>query len=214
MRISSQSKPGRTTLPGRLSIAVVSLAFLVMLALLYRTQMNAAAIRSETNRIATTGQGINSYTDSIIELNQTNSLESSILTRVQPLHGALTKIAVLSDGINSSVTAANSAAGSIASSAKSINASASSIRADIAVIRSTTGDINSSLAGVNTNAGRILAQAQQVQQGLAVISSNLNTTLAVTSRILRDAEGVSNAMGRTNHEAACVDNGLNGASPC
>ena len=214
MRISSQSNPGRTTLPGRLSIAVVSLAFLVMLALLYRTQVNAAAIRSETNRIAATGQGINSYTDSIIELNQTNSLESSILTRVQPLHGALTKIGVLAAGINSSVTAANSAAGSIASSAKSINASASSIRADIAVIRSTTGDINSSLAGVNTNAGRILAKAQQVQQGLAVISSNLNTTLAVTSRILRDAEGVSNAMGRTNHEAACVDNGLNGASPC
>ena len=204
----------RSRLPGRLSIAVVCLAFLVMLALLYRTQVNAAAIRSETNRIAATGQGVNSYTDSIIELNQTNNLESSILARVQPLHGALAKIGVLTSDINSSVTALASAAGSIDASAKSINTSAVSIRDDVAGIRSTTADINSSLTGVNANAGRILANAQQVQQGLAVISSNLNTTLRVTSQILSDAQGISSGMDRTNHEAACVDNGLNGTSPC
>ena len=211
---SSQSNKGLSRLPGRLSIAVVCIAFLVMLTLLYRTQVNAAAIRSETNRIAATGQGINSYTDSIIELNQTNNLESSILARIQPLHGALTKIGVLASDINSSVTAVASAAGSIDASAKSINTSAVSIRDDVAAIRSTTGDINSSLSGVNASAGRILANAQQVQQGLAVISSNLNTTLRVTNQILSDAQSISSGMKRTNHEAACVDNGLTGTSPC
>ena len=212
--IDSQASRRPTTFPRRLILAVVSLAFLVMLALLYRTQVNAAAIRSETNRIAATGQGINSYTDSIIELNRTNNLESSILTRVQPIHGALAKIGVLAAGINSSVTATASAAGSIDSSAKSINASSALIRDDIGAIRSTTADINSSLSGVNANAGRILATAQEVQQGLAVISSNLNTTLSVTRRILADAEGISAGMTRTNHEAACVDNGLTGTSSC
>jgi methyl-accepting chemotaxis protein len=214
MATSVQSNRRLTSTPGRLSIAVVSIAFLLMLALLYRTQVNAAAIRAETNRIAATGQGINSYTDSIIQLNQTNKLASSILTRVQPIHGALTKIGGLAAEINTSVATANSTAGSIDRSAKSINASAASIRDDVTAIRSTTGNINSSLSGVNTNAGRILATAQEVQQGLGVISSNLNTTLSVTRRILSDAEGIFAGVARTNHEAACVDNGLNGRSPC
>jgi hypothetical protein len=76
------------------------------------------------------------------------------------------------------------------------------------------GRINTALSGVNGNAARILATSQSIQRGVALISSNLATTRTIASQILADVTDINTRVDLTNHEAACIDNGLNGGPKC
>lgn len=90
-------RPG--PLVGRASVVVVAAIALLASVLLYRAQSSAAEIRSKTHRIATSAQGINTYTDSVIKLEETNRLAASILRSVDPLSIPLQDIAGRSDDI-------------------------------------------------------------------------------------------------------------------
>src|SRR4051794_32459717 len=97
---------------GRAGIVFVSLLTIVMVALLYRTQSNASAIRENTAAIAKSGRGINDYTDSILQLNKTNELAAAVAKSVQPLGSSLASInesaASIGRGLNSIETSAGS----------------------------------------------------------------------------------------------------------
>jgi hypothetical protein len=200
--------------PARLSILGVSTVAALALWLLYRTASNAAQVSSETQRIASSGRGINSYTDSIAQLDKTNKLTASILgslggltTNLAGIDGATRSI----DGRTSSIQASTA---SIAGSTDSIDSSERSIGSSVRSISSSVGRINTSLAAVNVNAGRILATSLSIQRGVRLISSNLAATRGITNQILAEATDIAQRGHVTDHEAACIDNGLNGGPRC
>jgi hypothetical protein len=198
----------------RLSILAVAGGVLVMLWLLYRTESNAAQVGRETRSIAASGRGINSYTDSIAQLSTTNRLAASVLASVTQVETNLAGIARAAGGIDVNSTSIQSSTASIAGSAHSIDVNQRAITASVATIGGNVGRINAALSGVNGNAGRIVTSSLSIQRGVALISSDLATTRSVTNRILADVTDVDAAVGVTNHEAACIDNGLNGGPRC
>jgi methyl-accepting chemotaxis protein len=200
--------------PARLSIGAVAAVAAVALWLLYRTESNAAQVSRETQRIASSGRGINNYTDSIAELGTTNMLAASILGSLRGVNANLSGIegATLSiDGRTSSIQRSTS---SIAGSTGSISTSERSIGSSVGSISGSVGRINTSLAGVNDNAGHILATSLSIQRGVELISRNLATTRSITDEILSETTDIAQRVHVTDHEAACIDNGLNGGPRC
>lgn len=205
----------RSVTPGGIaSIVLVLVAGLVLLYLLHRTESNAVEIRDEAADIAQSGRGINDYTDSIMQLNRTNNLAASILDSARPLDGSLTAINALAGNIDDEVASIEDNAASIDTSARSINSSAASILDDVTTINRTAATINDTAAGVNANAASILDTAGAIERGTSLINSNAATTASIVRTILGDARGIETAAVRTNHLAHCIDNGLNGGSPC
>jgi type II secretory pathway pseudopilin PulG len=84
-------------------------------ALLARTLAAAQSIDKKAQTIAVNADKINVATDSVIELNRTNELASSILSSTKPLQGLLNTL--------------DATARDIAGLAKSINATAGTIKA-------------------------------------------------------------------------------------
>lgn len=202
------------TTGGFASIVIMSIWTLVLLGLLARTQHNADEIRTKAADIATSGRGINAYTDSIMQLSKTNQLAASILKHVSPLDGDLSKIDTLAADIDSSVGGIRKNASSINGSASSINGSAKTILGDVANINRQAGSINNSLTGVNANAAAILDTAGSIERGIGLINTNASRTAAIVRAILGDAAGINAGAVRTDHLAHCIDNGLNGGTPC
>jgi methyl-accepting chemotaxis protein len=200
--------------PARLSILAVAAAAAAALWLLYRTESNAAQVSRETQRIASSGRGINSYTDSIAQLGTTNKLTASILASLRGVNTNLSGIDGATRSIDSQTSSIQGSTASIADSTDSIDTSERSIGSSVRSISSSVGQINTSLAGVNDNAGHILATSLSIQRGVALISSNLATTRSITSQILAEATDIAGRTHVTNHEAACIDNGLNGGPRC
>lgn len=200
--------------PARLSIGVVVLGALILLGLLYRTQSNAAEIRELTVQIAESGRGINSYTDSVIQLDRTNKLAASILRSVEPVDENLGGVAALASRIDGSVASIRQSSRSIDGSSASIKKSSVAIRDDVAGLSSTAASINTSLKGVNANAAAILRTAAAIRRGVEAIGTNLAATARITRQILRDARGIDTRLVRTDHLAGCIDNGLNGNAKC
>ena len=199
---------------GRASILLVAITALVMLALLYRTESNAARIKGEAATIAQSGRGINSYTDSLVLLNRTNAYAESILASVQPLSEQLSAINSQTAKINTSVGSIHGSSVSIDSSAGSIDTSSRSINGSVGQIANEVLSINGSLRGINQNAAEILQTAAELRIGVTTISSNLSSTVRVISQILAQTQNIRNGVTRTNHLAACIDNGLNGGPKC
>jgi hypothetical protein len=199
---------------GRLSIGVVLLGSLVLVGLLYRTQSHAAGIRAKTVQLAKSGRGINSATDAIIQLNRTNELAASILQSVRPVAGNLAGVGSLVSQIDSSVGSIKQHADAIEGSSSSIAQSSAAIRDGVSGISSSAGSISASLQGINANAAGILAAATAIRRGVELISTDLATTARITDQILSDAQGIHTGVERTEHLARCIDNGLNGNSPC
>jgi len=198
----------------QLSMVAVATTALLMLGLLYRTETNAAMVSRETGRIAASGRGLNNYTDSIAQLGTTNRLAADILgslgrvdANLSGIVGATASIAGKSGSIRRSTT-------SIDASTTSINASEHSIDTSVGRISTRIGELNSSLTGINDNAAHILAASLAIQRGVALINSNLATTRSITEQILADAQDIDARVQVTDHEAACIDNGLNGGQKC
>jgi methyl-accepting chemotaxis protein len=198
----------------RLSILGVAAVAALALWLLYRTESNAAQVRGETQRIATSGRGINNYTDAIAQLGKTNKLAASILASLRGVNANLSGIDGASRSIEGRTSSIQGSTASIAGSTDSIATSERSIDTSVRSISSSVGRINTSLSGVNDNAGRILATSLSIQRGVALISSNLATTRSITSQILAEATDIARRTHVTDHEAACIDNGLNGGPKC
>src|SRR5438067_2164055 len=86
---------GAAAVANLMTVAIVVVAFGTVVVLLQRTTSTANSIDHKAKRIAKTGQGINTATDSVIQLNRTNETAASILATAQPLQGKLDQIVQL-----------------------------------------------------------------------------------------------------------------------
>lgn len=200
------------------SIILMIIATIILVFLLWRTEHNAVEIRETAAGIATNGRGINEYTDSIMQLNKTNELASSILESAEPLDGALSTINSVAGDIDGAVASIQKNATSIDTSAASINKSGKTIRADAEEINSVADDIDDTAGGILKNAKDILKTAQAIERGTNAINTNAATTASLVGKILADAKGINTAAGTTNQVAACIDDTVNlgalGVPPC
>lgn len=163
-------------------LGVVVAALAAAIVLLTMTMTTAMSIDDKAEQIAKTGRGINTSTDAVLQLNETNELASSILDTAQPLEGQLNEIVSLAQRING-------LAGSI---------------------NSTAGDINSTADGINAEAADILATAQSIERGVAQINENLERTIALARAIKGDTGNILLEAIDAHESAACIDAKLGG----
>ncbi|MGH3693779.1 MAG: hypothetical protein ACRDRX_07290 [Pseudonocardiaceae bacterium] len=110
-------------------------------ALLARTLAAAQSIDKKAQTIAVNADKIDFATGSVIELNRTNELASSILSSARPLQGLLDTI--------------DATARDIAGVAKSIDATAETIKATAGTVNGTAGTINNTAGGIDNSVGTI-----------------------------------------------------------
>ena len=110
-------------------------------ALLARTLAAAQSIDKKAQTIAANAEKINVATDSVIELNRTNQLASSILSSTKPLQGLLDTV--------------DATARDIAGVAKSINTTAGTIKDTAGTINGTAKTIDNTAGGVDNSVGTI-----------------------------------------------------------
>lgn len=163
-------------------LGVVVAALAAAIVLLTMTMTTAMDIDDKAEQIAKTGRGINTSTDAVLQLNQTNELASSILNTAQPLEEKLNQIVGLAQRING-------LAGSI---------------------NSTAGTINSTADGINAEAADILATAQSIERGVAQINENLERTIALARAIKGDTGNILLEAIDAHESAACIDDKLGG----
>lgn len=159
--------------------------------LLARTVQEAQSINDKAQNIATTGRGINTATDSIIQLSRTNKLAKSILKSAKPLDSQLGGIVGTAQGIDGLAGSINSTAGSINTTAGSINGSAGRINTSAGSINSAAGSINSSASSVSGSAGRINGSAGSINSSAARINSS--------------AGSINSSVGTINDSAGRID---------
>src|SRR5919204_896109 len=114
--------------------------------LLARTMRATDRINLKAKNIARTGQGINTATDSVIQLSRTNELAASILASTQPLAGdlaAMVEQAKALDGLSGSLDASTAA----------INGTVARLLATANGMSATAGDINASTKKIAASAG-------------------------------------------------------------
>lgn len=221
-----------------LIIVLVVLAVGGAAVLLARTVMIAQRIDTKAQNIAVNGKGINDSTDSIVQLNRTNELATSILRSAKPLDGRLTavvgrarSIRALAGSIDNKAGTINSTAGSINESATtingnatSINGSASTINSSARTINGTAGTIAGSARDINQVAGRIngtaksidstaeaiVGVAKLIDRDAANINQNLTTTIGIARSIKVDTGDILGQAGAALDTAGCIDNKLDG----
>lgn len=150
---SIRSLPRRS----QLTLAAVAVIVLAALALLYRTESNAAQVSRETQRIASSGRGLNSDTDAIARLDRTNLIAGATLTSLTRVNGDLSGIEAATRRIGDKATSIHRSTQSIDGSTTSINSSEHSVDGSVNRIGAAVGDLNRSLDGVNANAAHILS---------------------------------------------------------
>ena len=180
-------------LPVLFLVVVVVAAAVVMLTL---TLIDARNINNKANKIATTGRGINSSTDAIIQLSATNNFGKSILHTAQPLQGQLDKVVGLAESIDHS--------------AISINNSGQAINGTAHAINSTGAAINGEAKGINGALGAIEPIAESIKAGVAKIDQNVEATIGIARQIAADTGPINNAVATTSRQAACIDRELSG----
>ena len=231
-----RSERGAAALSNGAVIAVVVVAGIVSVSLLARTARAANRINHKAETIARTGQGINTATDSVIQLTRTNETAGSILASAQPLEGKLNQVIGLAqsvDGlaksingsagtinatggtINGTATAINGTDGKINTTAKAIGTTAKSIAGSAGSINATAGAINTTAGQINAQAAAILDVAKRINDDVAQINKNLDGTLGLAEAIKRDSRNILGEAHTAEHYAACIDQHLKvPASPC
>lgn len=110
-------------------------------ALLARTLAAAQSIDKKAQTIAENASKIDVSTNSVIELNRTNELASSILSSAKPLQGLL--------------NTADATARDIAGLTKSINTTAGTIKDTAGTVNGSANTINKAATGINSSVGTI-----------------------------------------------------------
>ncbi len=198
-----------------LGLVVTVLVVLVAAGLLQLTASTASSINDKAKDIALTGRGINESTDSIIQLNRTNELATSILSSAVPLQGKLAEIVNQANTINGSAGSINGTAGSINGSAVSINGSAGSINGtakgiggSATSIGGAASRINGTAGGINGEAAKILDVARRIDRDVAQININLDGTIPIANAIKSDTGGIVGQAVNAKVNAACINGGL------
>lgn len=164
--------------------------------LLARTMNAAQSINAKAERIAQTGRGINTATDSVVQLNDTDEIANSILDTAEPLEGKLAEIVSLAQSIDGLAASINATAGDINSTAGTIN--------------STAGAINSTANGINAEAAEILDVANRIDADVAQINTNLDATIALARAIKGDTGNIVTQARDAHANATCIDNKVQG----
>ena len=125
-------------------------------ALLARTLAAAQSIDQKAQAIAENAGQINVTTDSVVELNRTNEVASSILSSAKPLEGLLNTvdatardIAGLAESINTTAQNIEATAGTINGTAATINKTATEIDNSVGTINDAATEINNSVGAIN-----------------------------------------------------------------
>lgn len=200
-----QPHPGDDSGAAIIGLAITLVVVLAAAGLLHRTASLAGDINDKAKTIALTGRGINESTDSIIQLERTNELATSILNSAKPLEGKLKTIVGLAGNINGLAGSINGSAGTINNSARSINGTAGGIN-------SNAKSINNTATGINGEAARILSVAQSINRGVAQINTNLDATIAIARQIRSDTTNLVKQAQRAHIKAACIDRGVGGTA--
>lgn len=229
----------RFTLASVLVLVVFLTVTTIAAVLLAETVNTAQEINDKAANIAVNGRGINSSTDSIIQLHRTNALAVSILHSAAPLQRQLATVVSLAGGIdneagsidssagtiNSSAVRINSTAHSINTDAGSINASAGSVKTSALSINSSAGLINNSAgsvegsalkiggsaSGINGNATSILTYARRINTDVNLINDNLDVTISLAGAIKGDTGNIVQEAATARSNAACIDSKVEGS---
>jgi len=207
-------------------VSVVVLAFSVLIigiaaALLAETMSTARSINQKAGTIAQTATGINTATDSVLELNRTTATASSILETATPLDGQVGEIVVLAndiDGlaksINGTAGTINGTAGNINLLATTINGSANSINGNASTILGTANTIGATAIGINGVAAEILDVAQRIDGDAETITNTVGTTLGIVEAVLQDTNNIVNQAVEAEQTAGCIAAKLAPAGQC
>lgn len=169
---------------GTIALAAVVVVLVAAVGLLIRTAVLASEIDKQSKSIATSGEGINLATKSIIRLDNTNRLGTSILDSSTPLSPNLADIVNLAASIDGT-------ASSITDSALTINGTA---------------------RGINGTAAGILDVARSINRGVETINRNVDTTVGLAQAVRSDTANILIQAQEAQKNAACIDAGLTGAN--
>jgi hypothetical protein len=211
---TEHTEPSGARMPGRLSVVVVAVVALVATTLLVRTERNAAHIRTHTARIAASARGINTSTDAIMQLTQTNERISAVLAAIAPVAGPVHRIDAQSARIADLLGAIRARTAAIESSSASIDHSAAGIRTGTTGLTTDVTTVRTRVAGANIDAAAMLAELGRIRAGIDLLNTDLPAAEAVLRGILADTGDLLHALGNTEHFASCIDNGLNGGVRC
>ena len=218
---------GAAVVANLMTVAIVAVAFGTVVVLLQRTTSTANSIDHKAKHIAKTGQGINTATDSVIQLNRTNATAASILETAQPLQGKLDQIVQIAqsiDGhagsilgtaknINGTGATVNGTAGTINKTAKTINGTAADIHATALAIDATAGKINGTAKDINAQAAAILDVARRINGDVAAINNSIDTTLGIVSAVKGDTGNILGQAQTADHLAKCINDRLGTGNP-
>ncbi len=167
---------------GTIALAAVVVVLVAAVGLLIRTAVLASEIDKQSKSIATSGEGINVATRSIIRLDNTNKLGTSILGSSTPLSPNLADIVNLAASIDGTAT-------SITDSALNINGTA---------------------RGINGTAAGILDVARSINRGVEQIDRNVDETIRLVREVRGDTANILIQANEAQKNTACIDAGLNG----
>jgi methyl-accepting chemotaxis protein len=207
-------------------LAVVLVALVTTATLLARTMRATDRINAKAATIARTGRGINTATDSIIQLRRTNETASSILESTKPLQGELTQmveVAKAVDGLSGSIDGQTSAidttvaqllatAGKISSTAGDVNATTKKLAATGATINdssrtigATTSTINATTKRINSAVAALLDVARRIDHDVTLINQKVQSGTDLDRALKADTGNLLAEVAQAQHTAACID---------
>jgi len=221
-------------------LAVVAAVVVVAAVLLQQTMSTAQSISDTAEEIRQNGRGINSSTDSVMQLQRTNRLAGSILQSASPLERKLDQVVAEARGINGVAGRIDSTAGqidgtaaAIDSTAGDINANAGSIDQSAGAIDATAGEIDTSAADIDSTAGAIASTASAIDVHAAAIdgpaagilhvarlidrdaqniNENLDVTIRLAGRVRTDTGNILREAEAAHQTGTCIDRKLGGRS--
>ena len=200
--------------------------------LLARTMRATDRINLKAKNIARTGQGINSATDSVIQLSRTNELAASILGSTKPLAGDLAAMVeqakaldALSGSLDTSTGAINgtvaqllatangmtATAADINASTKKIAASATEVDGTTTEVAATTGTLNATAKGINAHLADLLDATKKIGADVVEINKRVDLGLALDKAIRLDSGNLLAQVALTQRYVACIDRKVGGA---
>jgi uncharacterized protein YoxC len=218
------------------------LSFVVLLAvigataltglLLARTMRATDRINSKVENIARTGQGINTATDSVIQLSRTNELAASILASTEPLAGDLSAMVEhakaldsLSGSLDANTGAINGTVGQLLATANGMTATASDIdagtrkiaatsaeiEASTREVDTTTGTLNATARGINAHLAELLDTTKKLRADVVEINKRVDYGLALDRAIRIDTGNLLGQVALTQRYIACIDRKVMGS---
>ncbi len=169
---------------GTVVLVVVLVVVAIAVVLLVRTQALASSVNKKTSSIAATGRGINTATDAILQLSETNRLAASIESSTDPLEAQVRRITEIATAIDGLATSING----------------------------TAGAINGTANGINGTASSILGTAQSIDRGVEQINRNVDVTIGLLRSVHSDLNNVLNVANAIHRDGACIDQAATGSN--